>query len=185
MASSSEAVSATARMLSGEGLGRSHDRTTTWSNRSRWWRRAVRIPPSGPAPGALSGSTSKPRSRRRSSSPPTTTASTPKALVRASATPTTRGRPPTTRRALSLPIRLLAPPASTAPPVRVSGRAFMKPAQPGPSKGGSTSGQSGSSWRRKSSQRSSSSVSPISRAVRASPARARRNPRLVGCDHRT
>ncbi len=46
-------------------------------------------------------------------------------------------------------------------------------------------GHAGSSCRRNIEQRSASLVSPSSPAVRASPARAARKPRLVWCSHRT
>ena len=102
-------------------------------------------------------------------SPPTNTTGSHPAAASDPATRSAIGTPATSTNALSVPIRRLDPPQSTAPAVI---DAFC-------------SHDHGSSWARNVATRSASSCSPIAAAISPRPARARRNPRFVGSDQRT
>lgn len=78
------------------------------------WASAVTIAPSGPAPGCSSGTQSSPSAASRSTSPPIAVTSFAPASLAAAATRSMRVRPSTTTNALSVPIRLLDPPAAMA-----------------------------------------------------------------------
>ena len=124
----------------------------------------------GPESGVLSGSAT----RGAGGLPPCATTGCAPAAVKASATHSASGRPTSSRLALSLPMRVEAPPHSTTP-------AGLTPEATHRS-GGSPPG---SSWTRNPAHLSASSSSPMAAAERPRPSSDHKKPWLVGSAQRT